>query len=202
MSRRPHLSVRMLERGAMPESTGRKAFHVWWAGATLTLSLILATASLTWNYPLFAQAAIGVAILCSLLLLYKNLKSRRNASGAKDANQARFYIIALAACWALIIVPMAYVDSKVAFTLTGATCPSWWPSAPPPSLSQLFKDQSRHVRAIDNLHTVGIMGPCGCAVLSVSDSIRAPPASTTSLPAPTTRHRPPHHPDPSGGFIS
>ncbi|MBD3555056.1 MULTISPECIES: hypothetical protein [Streptomyces] len=96
----------------MPESTDRKVFHVWWAGATLTLSLILATASLTWNYPLFAQAAIGVAILCSLILLYKNLKSRRNASGAKDANQARFYIIALAACWALIIVPMAYVALK------------------------------------------------------------------------------------------
>ncbi|MFJ6317104.1 hypothetical protein [Streptomyces griseus] len=96
----------------MPESTDRKVFHVWWAGATLTLSLILATASPTWNYPLFAQAAIGVAILCSLILLYKNLKSRRNASGAKDANQARFYIIALAACWALIIVPMAYVALK------------------------------------------------------------------------------------------
>jgi peptidoglycan/LPS O-acetylase OafA/YrhL len=35
------------------------------------------------------------------------------------ANQARFWAIALAACWALIIVPIAYV------TLKGRSHPDW-----------------------------------------------------------------------------
>ncbi|WP_405509488.1 hypothetical protein OG323_26705 [Streptomyces cyaneofuscatus] len=96
----------------MTESTGRGIPHTWWTIATLTLSIALAVASMVWNYPLIAQAVIGIATLCSLILLYKNLKLRRTRPTTKATHHARFFTIALAACWALIIVPMAYVMLK------------------------------------------------------------------------------------------
>ncbi|MGW0916639.1 hypothetical protein ACWD1Z_33675 [Streptomyces sp. NPDC002784] len=103
----------------MSEFFNRGVSHIWWAIAALFLALALEVAAIFWRYPLIVQAVIGIAVLCPLILLSKTLKSRRNGSATKTAKQTRFYAIALAFCWALIIVPIAFVVVK------GRSHPDW-----------------------------------------------------------------------------